>query len=440
VFCAALRSVRSGLREVPGETKLVVGLIAGSQFVNHAYLMLFPPVIERVAADFGVTLAAVGLALGAGAAANTAFQLPFGYLADNHDRTLALSLSSVVGAVGVLVLAVAPSFAWLVAGQVILGIGVAGHHPAHYPLISDATPEGLRGRAFSVYDVGGSLGFAAPPALIAAMLGVSGGSVLGVGLPVLGWRHAVAIVGIGGLLYAAFATAVVARQVSADVTAPNVEGGGRSADRPPLLVRIRAGIRGLAVTPGVFALAVLSAGYWGFSTYAVVFLTGPYGVSLNAANLALTGVFLVGAAAILAGGDLVDRFAAGPVMVASYAAVALLMAALALGTGVFPALAAVALFLTVGGVRSVGALARSKLTDDLSAADAVGTSFAVLTVGIMVGSAVAPPAFGYLIETHGPVPAYVAVAGVSVAATAVAAGVVVAFAESRVVRRAAGGD
>jgi MFS family permease len=443
---AAFREVRGGLREIPRETKLVVGLIGGSQFVNHAYLMLFPPVIERIAADFGVTLAAVGLALGAGAAANTAFQLPFGYLADNYDRTLALALSSFVGAVGVFVLAAAPSFAWLVAGQVILGVGVAGHHPTHYPLISDATPEGLRGRAFSVYGVGGSLGFAAPPALIAVVLGASGERVLGLGVPALGWRHAVAFVGVGGLLYAAFVTAVFARRVSADVTAPNVDRAGRErrGDRPSLGARVRAELRGLAAAPGILALAVLSAitsaANWGFSTYAVIFLTGSYGVSLDTANLALTGVFVVGAGAILAGGDLVDRFAAGPVMVASYASVALLVGVLALGTGAIPALAAVALFLVVGGTRSVAGPARSTLTDDLSAADAVGTSFAVLTIGIMVGSAVAPPVFGYLVEAHGPAPAYAAIAGVAVAATVVAAGVVVAFAESRVVPRPARGD
>lgn len=441
----AIRRLRRGLPGIPRETKLVVGLIGGSQFVNHAYLMLFPPVIERVAGDFGVTLAAVGLALGAGAAANTAFQLPFGYLADNHDRTLALALSSFVGALGVFVLAAAPSYAWLVAGQVIVGIGVAGHHPTHYPLISDATPEGLRGRAFSVYGVGGSLGFAAPPALIAALLGASGETVAGVGLPTLGWRHAVALVGAGGLLYAAFVTAVFARRVSADVTAPNVERDERTAaGSPPLAARVRAELRRLAAAPGILALAVLSAvtsaANWGFSTYAVVFLTGPYGVSSDAANLALTGVFVVGAGAILAGGDLVDRFAAGPVMVASYGVVALLVALLALGTGALPALAAVGLVLAVGGVRSVAGPARSKLTDDLSAAGAVGTSFAVLTIGTMVGSAVAPPVFGYLVEAHGPAAAYAAIAGVAVAATVVAAGVVIAFAESRVAPRAASGD
>ncbi|MFC4549911.1 MFS transporter, partial [Halorussus sp. GCM10023401] len=207
---------------VTRETLLVVALVGGAEFVNHTYLVLFPPILTILADEFHVSLAALGVAMGVQGAANAAFQLPFGYLSDNYDRRLAFGLSLALGTAGVFVVALAPTFAVLVAGQALLGIGVAGHHPAHFPILADATPEHLRARAFSVRGFLGSLGFGAPPVLVTAMVGVSG----------LTWRHAVGAVGAFGLIYAAVTLATFQRYVSRDVTAPEVEADCSDPDAP----------------------------------------------------------------------------------------------------------------------------------------------------------------------------------------------------------------
>jgi len=412
-----MRSPRAAVREISRETALVVSLISGSQYVNHMYLVVFPPILGILADEFGVTLAALGVALGVQGATNAVCQLPFGHLADSHDRTLALALSSVLGALGVGMLAVAPSYEWLLVGQAVVGVGVAGHHPTHYPLLSDATPERHRGRAFSVYGFGGSLGFATPPVLISAVIAV----------PALTWRHALGLLSVVGFAYAAVVVGAFLTRVSDEVTTPNRSGepGGE-----PLRERVLAEARGLAASPGILLLALLamitSTASWGFTSYAVVLLTDSYGASHELANLALTGAFVVGAVAILAGGDLSDRIGAGPVMLASFAAVGALLALLALG-GV-PTLVAVAFVLGVGGVRSLANPARSKLTDDLSARGAIGRNFAVTTIGIMLGSTLAPPLFGYLIESWGYRAAFLAVAAVAFLGVALTAALLSVFA------------
>lgn len=404
--------MRDPLPAVSREAAAVVGLISGSQFVNHAYLVLFPPILGVLSAEFDVTLAQLGLALGVQGATNTAFQLPFGWLADARDRTLAFVLSSVAGAVGVLVIAAAPDFATLVLGQALVGVGVAGHHPAHYPLLSDATPESLRGRAFSVYGVGGSLGFATPPVLLTVVTGISG----------LTWRHAVGLVGIFGLLYGLLATVALLVLVDDEVTAPNLstdtapDGGSE-----PVLVRARAALRALANSPGILGLTLLalltSTASWGVNTYAIVFLQRSYDVAPDVANLTLTGMFVVGAVAILLGGYLTDRVAPGPVMVGAFLAVTAFLALLA--TGAIAPLVAVLALLGVGAARSIAGPARDGLTDGLSAAGTVGTNFAVVSVGVMLGGAIAPPAFGYLVEAEGMGVAFGAIAGVALAGTLV---------------------
>jgi len=416
-----MRSPREVVESVPRGPAVVVGAISGSQFVNHAYLVLLPPILTVLATDFEVTLATLGVVLGVQGLTNTLFQLPFGYLADSYDRTLALAVSSFVGAAGVLVVAAAPSFAWLVVGQAIIGIGVAGHHPAHYPLLADATPDGLRGRAYSVYGVGGSLGFAAAPTIITVTIGVPG----------LTWRHAVGSIGVVGLLYAVAVTALFATSVDDEITRPNVDRtAGERADAS-LADRLRAELRSLVAAPGILALAALallaSTANWGLTSYAVVFLTDAYGVPLDLANFTLTGIFLVGAVAIVLGGDLTDRFAPGPVIVASFAGLTLLVGLIA--ARLVPALAAVGLFLLVGGVRSLSGPARDALSERLSATGSVGRSFAIITVGIMLGSAVAPPLFGVLIERSGVGVAFGAVAAVAGLATLLTVGVVTTYAD-----------
>jgi MFS family permease len=400
------------------ETALVVGLISGSQFVNHVFLVLLPPILPLLSRDLDVSIALLGLALGAQALVNTVFQLPFGYLADHYDRTITLGISSVLGGVGALVTAVAPEFTVLVLGQVLLGIGVAGHHPSHYPLLSDATPDAVRGRAFAIYNFGGSLGFATPPAVITALVAIDG----------LTWRHAIGLLGAVGLTYGVLVTALVAWRVDDAVTAPNVE---TVTTGDPLTERLRSELRALVAEPGILALAVLAlfatTANWGVTSYAVVFLTDAYALSLGAANLTLTGLFVVGAGAILVGGYLTDRFGGGRILILSFVGFTALVGLIA--TRLVPATAVVGLFLLLGGVRSVASPARDELTERLSASGTVATSFAVVTVGIMLGSTIAPPVFGYLIEWAGVQTAFYAIAGVGALSTVVTAVVVGRFAD-----------
>jgi len=412
------RGIRAAVRAAPRQTKVVVGAISASQFLNHAYLVLFPPILSILEGDFGVGLGLLGLALGIQGATNTIFQLPFGHLADRYDRTIALGFSSVLGAVGVLVTALSPGYVGFFVGQAIIGIGVAGHHPAHYPLLSDATPDDLLGRAFSVYGFGGSLGFATPPALLASVVAAG-----------YSWRYGVAAIGIVGLVFAVGIVVLFASGVSDDVTAPNVDEAATGPSDDDWRTRAVEYVRDLVSSPGILALALLalvgSTANWGFTSYVVVFLTDGYGLSLSLANLALTGAFVAGAVAVFLGGHLADTRAPGTVILGCFAVLALLFGLLA-GAWLTP-LAAAGVVLLIGGVRAVAGPARSKLTDTLSVTGSTGTNFAIISVGTMLGNAVAPPLFGTIIERSGASAAFTGVAAVSVLAVVVTVWLVARF-------------
>jgi len=236
-----------------------------------------------------------------------------------------------------------------------------------------------------------------------------------------GWRSVVWTVAALGAVYAVVALSVLRTRTGRDVRRPPAGAGdaddGGAAGRS-LVRRAVGALAGVVTAPAMLALAVLafaaSAASWGVRAYAVVLLTDGYGFAEGPANLVATAMFVVGAGLILAGGVLSDRVGAGPVLLGGFAGLAALAAGLA--TGALPLLvAAAATVLLYGGV-TVSRPARSKLTDALAGQGDVGKSFALVTVGISLGGAVAPPAFGWVVERTTVGVAFAGVSAVAVAA------------------------
>ena len=84
-----------------------------------------------------------------------------------------------------------------------------------------------------------------------------------------------------------------------------------------------------------------------------------------------------------------------------------------------------------GALRSLGGPARSKLADLLSARADLGRNFAIVSVGTMAGSAIAPPMVGGLIEYADLRVAFLVVAGITVLAAGVALAIVRAYGDGR---------
>lgn len=407
------------LRNVPGESKLVVGLVSGSEFINHMYLVLLPPILGLLAADFDVSLGMLGLAIGVQGLTTTVFQLPLGYVSDTYSRTMGFGLSLGFGSLGAFVTALAPTFPLLVLGQAILGIGIAGHHPSHYPLLSNAVSEDLRGRAFSIRGFAGALGFATPPALVTAVLALQGTT----------WRHALGVMAVIGAVYGGISFFLFRRYVGSDITLPDQPSNTAETAPPPLRARLVREILDLVSSPPVVALAlltfVMSVVSTGIRTYSVVHLTDGYGVPLDLANITLTAMFVVGAVMMLVGGYLADRFRPAAVLIGIYAVVGFLLIVFA--SLVVPVLVAMGVAVAVEGLRSSTSTPRDKLVDGFSTRANLGQSFAVVSVGMMVGITVAPPIFGALIDAIGLRFTFLTMAGVAFVALGLAIGIVATY-------------
>lgn len=392
---------RPTLEGVPRESILVVGLVSGSHVLNHLYLVLFPPVLTVLAVEFDVGLTELGIAMGVGAFVNMLLQLPYGYLADAYDRTITLALCLGLASIGGGILAVAPSFEWLLIGQAVLGAGISAHHPAHFPLLSDSTDQDFRGKAYSIHGLAGNLGFAAPPVVVLGVMSLPGAT----------WRHAFGLIAVVSALYGIIACYVLSRHVSDEITRPNANSEDESTHES-WITRGRAELHSIGQSPPILGLGLvtllLSTAIWGLTSYVAVVLEEAYGAPTRLASLTITAMFVMGAVLILFGGALADRFRPGIVVAGAYGFVGI--ALVLFSTMLLPWQLAIVVAIIAGSVGSLGLPARDKLADALSSPTDLGRNFAIITIGLMIGNTISPPLFGAIIESTGYQSAFIGIA------------------------------
>ncbi len=100
-------------------------VLTGGAFATALNVTLLSPLLVRIAADVGVSVAAAGqLATVAAACAGTT-ALAVAPLLDRYPRRFWLRLQCAILVAGTLVAALAPSFGWLFAGRALAGVGGA---------------------------------------------------------------------------------------------------------------------------------------------------------------------------------------------------------------------------------------------------------------------------------------------------------------------------
>ena len=179
----ALAASRAGFkRELLTNT---VFLVAGGHFLLelfHQYLPVFFPLFR---AEFGLSYGQIGMVTLVGTTTMSLGQPLFGYFIDRWDARRIASLSVVWLGLIMAVLGFSTNYWTLLVGVALAGFGSAAFHPAGASVVTKATEAGKRGRAVSFFAVGGNIGSAGSPLLLAVgfgLLGLKGTMVL---LPVV---------------------------------------------------------------------------------------------------------------------------------------------------------------------------------------------------------------------------------------------------------------
>ena len=149
-------------------------LVSGGHFLLelfHQYLPVFFPLYR---AEFGLTYGQIGMITLVGTTTMSLAQPLFGFFIDRFDARRIAALSVMWVGLIMAVLGFSGNYWVLLIGVALAGFGSAAFHPAGASVVTKATDEGKRGRAVSFFAVGGNVGSAGSPLLLAIGLGLLG--------------------------------------------------------------------------------------------------------------------------------------------------------------------------------------------------------------------------------------------------------------------------
>jgi MFS family permease len=357
----------------------VISLIGVAHGVSHYHQLAFVTMLLIVRDSAGLSFADVGILAGIFYAVSGVAQTVAGFAVDRFGARPILAGGLATIGIALALVGFVHSFAGFAAIAVVAGLGNCVFHPADFALLNASVDSSRLGRAFSIHGLGGSLGWAAGPALyfLNDMFGWVGaaliGAIPGLAMAMLVWADRVELVDHRSKSRASVAT---------QGRAPGI---GLFLQAPILLC---------------FAyFALISASTIGIQQFSVPAFTAMFGVSETLAAFCLIA-FVVGAAlGVLVGGIFADRVrhhdrvAAIGLLVAS--ALTVPIATESVPTGLLLPLLALAGF--AGGTTNPS---RDMIVRNATPPGASGKVFGFVYSGLDVGSFTAPPIFGFLMS-HG---------------------------------------
>ena len=273
---ARLAPWRAGIAPLMSLAHLI--LEAGFNFLPVTYVLLIP--------KLGLSYGQIGTMVLLMTLTGSLTQPLFGWLSDRGDPRLIVVISVMWGGALMGLVGFMPSYGWLMALVVLAAVGSAAFHPPAAALASQ-TEAANRGRAMSLFSVGGNLGAAVSPLLVGLALSFGGLGATAVLIPL------------------SLLTGLLLAQRLRGVAVPR---GRAAAGHAPAAVGSAAALAAIIVVVGArsyFQQALM--------TYLPEWLRGN-GQSLAVAGAALTLFMVAVSIGSLFGGALSDRFGRLPVI------------------------------------------------------------------------------------------------------------------------------
>jgi MFS transporter, FSR family, fosmidomycin resistance protein len=360
----------------------LIGLVSTAHCISHFSQLLLAPLFPWLKTEFGVSYTELGLLMTIFFAVSCTVQALSGFVVDRFGPRPVLFGGMALLATAAFGFASSGSYAMLALFSVVAGIGNGVFHPVDYSLLNRRVHSTRLGHAYSAHGISGSLGWAAAPALLVPITVLAS------------WRTALVVAGLLALLVLGLLV-VFRRHLTLEMT---------SAGRPAATPASGSSFGFLAI-PAVWMCfwffllsAIVLSGMQAFSTQAASLL---HAVPTQLAAMCLTVYMLASASGMVVGGFL----AANPdrcerVVGCAFAVAALF--ALALGFATVAALLVPVLFAGMGIAMGIASPSRDLLVKRSSPDNATGRVYGVVYSGLDIGQALAPLAFGRLMDMQRP--------------------------------------
>lgn len=362
----------------------VIGLVGSAHFVSHVFILALPPMFPFVRPEFNVSYTELGLVMAVFNAISAVLQTPAGFLVDRTSARTVLVGGLLLGSAALAASVAMPNFLLFGLMFAILGVANTVYHPADYALLSSRISPGWMGQAFSIHIFAGFIGSALTPAIMVALALQFGWRAAFLAMALLGAIVAVAIMLFGDVL----AGREAAHAKAASGGAAPEASDWRVLMTWPVMLNL------------VFFMLISSISV-GIQNYGIVALEALRGATLSFATSAVTVYLVCCAFAVLAGGWIAarterhDRVAMIGLAVSgvTLAPVALLD----LGTALLMAFMALS-----GFFNGIIQPSRDMIVREVTPPGAYGRVFGFVTTGFNIGGVLAPPAFGYMMDSGRP--------------------------------------
>jgi len=268
----------------------ILVMVCLGHLFNDMFQAVIPAIYPMLKEAMGLSFLQIGAITLTNNITASLFQPLVGYFSDKHPRPYGLAVGMCFTLLGLLLLSAADSFVLVLAAVAFVGVGSSVLHPESSKVARLASG-GAKGMAQSVFQVGGNIGRAFSPVVVALIIVPHGQGAIR-------WLCLMAVAAV-------ILLAVIGRWYRGQIA---LHGHGRSGQSVENRNRLP---RGRIVTALVVLLVLMfSKDFYitNIHSYLTFYLISKFGISIAASQYCLFAFLVASAAGLIAGGTLGDRW------------------------------------------------------------------------------------------------------------------------------------
>lgn len=362
----------------------VISLVGAAHFMSHVYVIMLPPLFIFARDAYGVSFAQLGLAMAVFGFFSATLQTPAGFVVDRLGSGTLLVAGLVLSGTGCAIIGLIPAYWALILGFACLGLANTVYHPADYAILSHGVSAPRMAQAYSIHTFLGMAGQALTPAFMLAMAGL------------WGWRSG--FLGIAVVTYLVAIALLLQKGVLSDRRGTDVRKMDLASKPQPGGWRIL--LSGPIFRSFVFFAFLTMTGN-ALSNFSIVGFSALHGTPMAEASVALTAFLIFNALGVLSGGVIADRLK-NPLRVATLGLAASGVTILILAYIDFSAAALIAMMALTGLLNGIIMPSRDLIVRAVTPPGSFGLVFGFVSTGFSVSAVIAPPLYGWMMDQGEP--------------------------------------